>query len=138
MGELVSSLLNLDSATEEYRAAQGKLQTAYEAAGYSSDSAQTAYREFYKIVLGNPRPVQRVRQGAGNLPHLGRLVGRLNQALNGEAVAKGAGHPGGNLEASLDESLGRVGEAVANIKTSVQADFMPSITQMLDGIRDSL
>ena len=50
VGELVSSLLNLDSATEEYRAAQGRLQTAYEAAGYSSDSAQTAYREFYKIL----------------------------------------------------------------------------------------
>ena len=39
-----------------------------------------------------------------------------------------------DAQASLDEFLGRVGEAVANIKTSVQADFMPSITQMLDGI----
>lgn len=45
VGELASSLLNLDSATEEYQAAQGKLQTAYEAAGYSSESAQTAYTD---------------------------------------------------------------------------------------------
>ena len=36
--------------TEEYRAAQGKLTTAFEAAGYSGDAAQKSYTEFYKIL----------------------------------------------------------------------------------------
>lgn len=36
--------------TEEYRVAQGKLNTAFEAAGYSSETAATAYNEFYKIL----------------------------------------------------------------------------------------
>ena len=39
-----------DEATEEYRVAQGKLTTAFEAAGYSGDAAQKSYTEFYKIL----------------------------------------------------------------------------------------
>ena len=48
--ELGSAIWNLDEATEEYRAAQGKLTTAFEAAGYSGDAAQKSYTEFYKIL----------------------------------------------------------------------------------------
>ena len=40
----------MDEATEEYRRAQGRLETAFEAAGYSSETAQQAYTEFYKIL----------------------------------------------------------------------------------------
>ena len=47
---LAAGFLALDNATEEYRTAQGKLNTAYEAAGYSARTASTAYREFYKIL----------------------------------------------------------------------------------------
>lgn len=47
---LATGFLALDNVTEEYRAAQGKLNTAYEAAGYSAQTAATAYREFYKIL----------------------------------------------------------------------------------------
>ena len=47
---LAAGFLALDNATEEYRIAQGKLNTAYEAAGYSARAASTAYREFYKIL----------------------------------------------------------------------------------------
>ena len=46
----VAGLLALESATEEYRVAQGKLTTAFEAAGFSVDAAQEAYGEFYKIL----------------------------------------------------------------------------------------
>lgn len=46
----VTGLLALESATEEYRIAQGKLNTAFEAAGYSSEAAQEAYQDFYKIL----------------------------------------------------------------------------------------
>ena len=47
---LASEIWNLDEATEEYRRAQGRLQTAFEAAGYSTETAQKAYTEFYKIL----------------------------------------------------------------------------------------
>ena len=48
--ELGSAIWNLDEATEEYRVAQGKLATAFEAAGYSGEAAQQSYTEFYKIL----------------------------------------------------------------------------------------
>ncbi len=48
--ELGSAIWNLDEATEEYRVAQGKLSTAFEAAGYSGAAAQESYTEFYKIL----------------------------------------------------------------------------------------
>ena len=48
--ELGSAIWNLDEATEEYRVAQGKLTTAFEAAGYSGEAAQESYTEFYKIL----------------------------------------------------------------------------------------
>lgn len=209
VGELVSSLLNLDSATEEYRAAQGKLQTAYEAAGYSSDSAQTAYREFYKILgdtdtaveasqllakladneqdltkwtqiaagvsgtFGDSLPIEGLIESANETAKVGQITGSLADALNWAGISEDEFNAklaecsnesdrnrlimstlsgtydeasaafyrnneaivaARDAQASLDESLGRVGEAVANIKTSIQADFMPSITQMLDGI----
>lgn len=50
VGNLISSIWNLDEATKEYRIAQGRLNTAFEAAGMSTDAAQTAYTEFYKIL----------------------------------------------------------------------------------------
>ncbi len=209
VGELASSLLNLDSATEEYRAAQGKLQTAYEAAGYSSDSAQTAYREFYKILgdtdtaveasqllakladneqdltkwtqiaagvsgtFGDSLPIEGLIESANETAKVGQITGSLADALNWAGISEDEFNAklaectdesdrnqlimstlsgtydeasaafyrnneaivaARDAQASLDESLGRVGEAVANIKTSIQADFMPSITQMLDGI----
>ena len=50
VADLVSSLWNLDESTEEYRVAQGKLNTAFEAAGYGADTAQQAYKAFYGIL----------------------------------------------------------------------------------------
>ena len=47
---LGAAVLATVPATEEYRVAQGKLNAAYEAAGYSADTAATAYNEFYKIL----------------------------------------------------------------------------------------
>lgn len=43
-------LWNLDEATEEYREAMGKLNTAFEAAGYGPETAKEAYEGFYKIL----------------------------------------------------------------------------------------
>lgn len=43
-------LWNLDEATEEYREAMGKLNTAFEASGFNAETAQAAYEGFYRIL----------------------------------------------------------------------------------------
>lgn len=40
----------LEASTEEYRRAMGRLNTAFEAAGYGADTAQEAYKAFYGIL----------------------------------------------------------------------------------------
>lgn len=50
VGNFVGALVNLDETTEEYRRAQGRLNTAFEAAGYGADTAQKAYQAFYGIL----------------------------------------------------------------------------------------
>lgn len=46
----VVGLLALESSTEEYRVAMGKLNTAFEAAGHGAETAQQAYNAFYGIL----------------------------------------------------------------------------------------
>lgn len=46
----VAGLSALEDATEEYRIAQGKLNTAFDAAGFSADTAQQSYSAFYEIL----------------------------------------------------------------------------------------
>lgn len=46
----ISGMVALEGATEEFRIAQGKLNTAFEAAGYSVETASTAYNAFYGIL----------------------------------------------------------------------------------------
>lgn len=49
-GAAVGGLMALESATEEYRIAQGKLNTAFEAANFSTESAKQTYQDFYEIL----------------------------------------------------------------------------------------
>lgn len=46
----MGGLLALESSTEDYRKAQGRLNTAFEAAGYSAETANQAYNAFYGIL----------------------------------------------------------------------------------------
>lgn len=46
----VEWLWSLDEATEEYREAMGKLNTAFETAGYGPEAAKEAYEGFFKIL----------------------------------------------------------------------------------------
>lgn len=46
----VAALNGIAEATEEYRVAMGKLNTAFDAAGFSADAAQEAYSGFYAIL----------------------------------------------------------------------------------------
>jgi len=47
---MAGGLLAMDSATEEYRVALGKLNTAFEAAGLGAEAARQAYSGFYDIL----------------------------------------------------------------------------------------
>lgn len=47
---ITAGFIGMAEATEEYRKAQGKLETAFHAAGYSSEVAQKAYKGFYGIL----------------------------------------------------------------------------------------
>lgn len=49
-GAAVGGLLALEQSTEGYRQAMGRLNTAFEAAGFSADTAQQAYQGFYGIL----------------------------------------------------------------------------------------
>lgn len=70
----VGGLLSLESATEEYRIAQGKLTTAYEAAGLSASDAQYAYSELYSVLGDTDRATE-----------ASQLLAQL--ATNGEDIA---------------------------------------------------
>ena len=58
VGELVSSIWNLDESTEEFRQAQGRLNTAFENAGYSAETAEAAYDGFYSILGDTDRATE--------------------------------------------------------------------------------
>ena len=49
-GAAAGALSALEGATEEYRVAQGKLNTAFDAAGLSADAARESYYGFYGIL----------------------------------------------------------------------------------------
>ena len=66
--DLAGAIWNLDETTEEYRIAQGKLDTAFEAAGLSSEAAKQSYTEFYKI-LGDTDTATEASQLLATLAH---------------------------------------------------------------------
>lgn len=50
LSSVASWVYNLDEATEDYRASQAKLNTAFESQGLSLSTANQAYSDFYKIL----------------------------------------------------------------------------------------
>lgn len=50
IGNAVKSLFSLDEATEEYRVAQGKLNTAFENGKLTADEAKSTYSSLYSII----------------------------------------------------------------------------------------
>lgn len=57
-GAAVGGLLALEQSTEEYRIAIGRLNTAFESAGYGADAANQAYSEFYGILGDTDRATE--------------------------------------------------------------------------------
>ena len=48
--QAAQAIWNLDEATEEYRESMAMLNTAFETAGFSQETATEAYRGFYRIL----------------------------------------------------------------------------------------
>lgn len=58
VSNLVSSIWNLDESTEEFRQAQGRLNTAFENAGYSAETAEAAYDGLYSVLGDTDRATE--------------------------------------------------------------------------------
>lgn len=67
LGEAVTSLASLSQETQEYREDIGKLKTAFESAGKTTESATAAYKELYSVIGEEDRSVEAVN-------HLAKLV----------------------------------------------------------------
>lgn len=65
--EAVTSLFGLAEATQEYREDMGKLETAWESAGKSTDLATNTYKNFYSVLGEEDRSVEAVN-------HLAKFV----------------------------------------------------------------
>lgn len=196
------ALFALESSTEEYRIAQGKLNTAFEAAGYSTETAKEAYTNFYKILgdtdtateasqllaklaqseedvakwtdiaagvsgtFGDSLPIEGLIEASNETAKVGQVTGVLADALNwagineddfNEKLAACTDESERNRlimdtlsgtyddatdafyrnnealvesrenQAALDESLAKVGEAVATAKNTFVNQFTPYI-----------
>lgn len=50
ISEFAEAVWNMDESTEDFRVSMGKLETAFNAVGYSNTSARRTFRDFYKIL----------------------------------------------------------------------------------------
>ena len=67
LGNAISSFANLSQETQEYREDIGKLKTAWESAGKSTELATSVYKEFYSVLGEEDRSVEAVN-------HLAKFV----------------------------------------------------------------
>lgn len=211
--DLASALWNLDESTSEYREAQGKLNTAFEAAGHSGEAARQAYTGFYQILgdtdtaaeatqllaqladseqdmtrwttiaagvagtFGDALPINGLIEAANETARAGQVTGALADALNWVSISEDAFNEklaacGTESERSqlimetlsgaydtaadafyrnneavvqaranqalLDETMAGLGKTVSNVKSSLQAEFLPSIATAAGAFSDML
>lgn len=113
--DFATSIWNLDETTEEFRRAQGRLNTAFEAAGYGADTAQEAYTEFYKI-LGDTDTATEASQLLAQLAENAQDVSTWTQIAAGVSGTFGDSLPiEGLIEASNETAkVGTVTGALAD------------------------
>lgn len=207
------ALLALEANTEEYRVAQGKLNTAFEAAGYSTESAKQAYTDFYKILgdtdtateasqllakladnekdlstwtniaagvagtFGDSLPIEGLIESANETAKVGQVTGSLADALNWAGISEDEFNTklaacssesernklimdtlsgtyddaadafyrnneaiiaAREAQSKMDESLGKLGESVSNVKTRLMGEFLPGIAAVAEGLAGML
>lgn len=109
----VAGLLALESSTEEYRIAQGKLNTAFEAAGYGAETAQQAYNAFYGI-LGDTDTATEASQLLAKLADSAEDVSTWTDIAAGVAGTFGDALPIEGLIESANETA-RVGQVTGTL-----------------------
>lgn len=110
---LVSSLWNLDETTEEYRRGQGRLNTAFEAAGYGAETAQESYRAFYGI-LGDVDTATEASQLLAKLAESEEDVAKWTEIAAGVSGTFGDSLPIEGLIEAANETA-KVGEVTGTL-----------------------
>lgn len=82
VGEAISSLIALADETREYREDMAKLDTAFKTAGHSTETAQKAYDDFYKLLGESDRSVEAVN-------HLAELTTNTEELAQWQTIAAG-------------------------------------------------
>ena len=108
---LASELINLDEATAEYRAEQGKLVTAFEANGHGADVAAKAYTSLYKVV-GDSGEATEAAQLLANLAKSTQDVDAWARIAAGTAGQFGDALPLTSLIEAANEAA-KTGESVS-------------------------
>ncbi len=103
----------LESSTEEYRVAMGKLNTAFEAAGYGAETAQQAYNAFYGI-LGDTDTATEASQLLAKLADSAEDVSTWTDIAAGVAGTFGDALPIEGLIESANETA-RVGQVTGTL-----------------------
>lgn len=111
--DFATSIWNLDETTEEFRRAQGRLNTAFEAAGYGADTAQEAYTGFYKI-LGDTDTATEASQLLAQLAENAQDVSNWTQIAAGVSGTFGDSLPIEGLIESSNETA-KVGEVTGSL-----------------------
>lgn len=128
---LTTTFIALDGATEEYRVAQGKLNTAFDAAGLSATAARKSYRNFYAI-LGDTDTATEASQLLAELVENEKDIATWTRIAAGAHGKWGDSLPIEGLIESSNETA-KVGEV-----TGVLADALNWVGIMEDDFNEKL
>ena len=211
--QAAEAIWNLDEATEEYRESMAMLNTAFETAGFSQETATEAYRGFFEILgetdraieasqllaqlaedgediakwveiaagaygtFGDSLPIESLIEAANETAKTGEVTGVLADALNwvgnsedevneklallndetsrakylmdllsssysdaaetfyenNESIIAAR-----DAQADMDEGLGTLGQAVADLKTKFMDAFGPYIVEIINAVANAI
>ena len=114
---LAGSFFALDSATEEYRNNQAKVNTAFKAAGLSTDAAKQAYLGFYKV-LGDDDTATEASQLLAKLTRNEKDVSKWTNIAAGIYGTFGDALPVEGLIESANETA-RVGQITGSLADAI-------------------
>ena len=149
---ITAGFIGMAEATEEYRRAMGKLNTAYQSVGFSSDVAQQAYSGFYSI-LGDTDTATEASQLLSQLARNQEDVSKWTKIVAGVSGKFGDSLPINSLVESANESLrtgkvtgvladalnwaGKVSEDKMNAKLAATNDTAKRAQIIMDTLADT-
>lgn len=149
---ITAGFIGMAEATEEYRRAMGKLNTAYQSVGFNSDVAQQAYSGFYSI-LGDTDTATEASQLLSQLARNQEDVSKWTKIAAGVNGKFGDSLPINSLVESANESLrtgkvtgvladalnwaGKVSEDQMNAKLAATNDTAKRAQIIMDTLADT-